>query len=331
MRTLPLAAVAALALTLSAQSNPIAYPADTVRAGSGNLAPFGLAPSSGVDEARWQQLILAHYLPSTACTISGMAVTCQSSTAAVPYTSLIITLSETTATTLGNSFSGNLPAPVTVLNASNFTIQWSINNWVVINFTTPFVFSGGNNLVVSIQKLYDRVTNPVPGVVTHQTTGAPHRTDLVPAVYAFSGPGGGGSTTNVASFSSNAILSMRLLCDAQGTATLRSVSQPTGAEYSIGTSAEYVVWGVSGTPWAAFLDTALRPPLSLPFFQGRLYVIPSLMFASGQTSGGSSAMTIPIPSVNSIVGSYWTLQSATLSPTLFTIATTNVADFFVTS
>ena len=124
---------------------------------------------------------------------------------------------------------------------------------------------------------------------------------------------------------------MRLLCDTQATATLRSVTQPNGREYSIGTNAEHAVWGVSGTPWATFLDTALRAPFSAQFFQGQLYVLPNLMVASGQTVNGSSAFLIPIPAVNSVVGSYWTLQSATVSPSTFTIATTNLVDFFVTN
>ena len=89
--------------------------------------------------------------------LSGLAVNCQSSNAAVTYTLLQIEVSHTTATALGNSFSGNLPAPVRVLSGSNQTVQWSINNWVTINFTTPFAYNGTDNLVVSIQKVYDRI------------------------------------------------------------------------------------------------------------------------------------------------------------------------------
>ncbi len=216
-----------------------------------------------------------------------------------------------------------------VLNATNFTVQWSVNNWVTINFTTPFIYNGTNNLVVQIQKVYDRVTNPIPGVVTHQTTGSPHRTDLVPAKYSFSALGGGGSTTDVVSFSGS-VLSMRLLCDAQGTATVRSVSQPTGSEFAIGTNAEYTIWAITGTPWAAFLDTGLQSPISFPFFQGRLYVVPSLMIGNGVTTANSSSLTLPLPNVRTIIGSYFTLQAATVSPATLSIGMTNVVDFFIT-
>ena len=75
----------------------------------------------------------------------------------------------------------------------------------------------------------------------------------------------------------------------------------------------------------------MRAPFSAPFFQGRLYILPSLLVASGATAGGSSAFAIPIPPLNSLVGSYWTLQSATASPTSFVIATTNLVDFFITN
>lgn len=330
MRKLAPFAAVALATALSAQ-NPLAYPADTVRAGSGNLTPFGFSSAGTADEGRWQQLIPAHYLPGTPCTISGIAVNCQSSNAAVTYSSYRIELSHTTAGTLGTSFSGNLPAPALVLNATNMSVQWAINTWVTVAFTTPFNYNGTDNLVVSLQKVYDRTAFPVPGIVTHQTTGSPHRTDLVPVRYAASAFGAGGSTTDIATFSSSSVLSMRLFCDASATTTMRSVSQPAGREYSIATSANYTVWGATGTAWAAFLDTALQPPVSLPFFQGRLYVLPSILLATGQTAGGSSVLTIPIPNVSTLVGSYWTLQSGTLSPTLPVITMSNVVDFFVTS
>lgn len=325
-----LVAATLVAASLSAQ-NPLAYPADTVRAGSGNLAPLGYSTSPNFDEARYQELIPAHYLPSVPCMISGIAVNCQSSNAAVTYATIGIELSHTTATTLGGSFSGNLPSPVSVLNASVITVQWAINTWVTINFSTPFAYNGTDNLVVSLTKVIDRNTYGAPGLVTHQTTGSPHRTDLVPVAYAFSAFGGGGSTTDVVGFSSNSVLSMRLFCDAPATTTLRSVTQPAGKEYSIGTNAEYAVFGANGTAWAAFLDTALRSPISLPpLFQGRLYVNASILLGTGSISGGSSLLTLPLPNVTTLTGSYWTLQSATLgSPPVITVS--NVVDFFITS
>ncbi|MEZ5966214.1 MAG: hypothetical protein R3F56_20425 [Planctomycetota bacterium] len=329
MQTKLLAAVALVTASLAAQ-NPLAYPADTVRAGSGNLTPFGFSSSPNFDEGRWQQLIPAHYLPGVPCMLSGIAVNCQSSNAAVAYTNIGIELSHTTATSLGNSFSGNLPAPQPVLNAA-VTVPWAINTWVTINFSTPFAYNGRDNLVVSLTKVYDRVTNPVPGVVTHQTTGSPHRTDLSPAKYAFSAFGLGGSTTDVVQFSTNAVLSMRLFSDAPATTTMRSVTQPAGKEYQIGTAAEYAVFGATGTAWGAFLDTALQPPISLPIFQGRLYVSPSILLASGTTAGGVSLFNLPIPNVPSLAGSYWTMQSATLSASLPVITMSNVIDFFITN
>ncbi|HLU40706.1 MAG TPA: hypothetical protein VK081_15075 [Planctomycetota bacterium] len=326
MRSLVAPAALTLSALLSAQQNPIGYPADTVRLGSGNLTPFGFSTQPTADEGHWQQLILAHHLPSTPCLITGIAAHCQSANFTVTYTSLVITLSETTATTLGTSASGNLPNPVTVLNVSNFPVQWQQNQWVDIQFTYPFQFSGNANLVVSIQKIYDRSTYPSSSIVTHQTTGSPHRTDLVPARYAFSPLGGGAATTDLLNQSSSAVLSMRLYTTADATTTLKS--QSTGTEYQRGFAADYTLWGAPGTAWAAFLDTAVQPPISLPFFQGRLYVNPSIMFASGVNLGSSSNVTIPLPNLQSFADSYWTIQSAVASP-VFNISVTNVADFFI--
>ena len=318
----------ALAAALASQStNPIGYPSDTVRAGSGNLAPLGFNPSvTTYDEARWQQLIPARLLPTTPGLITGLATNCQSSNSAMKYTSLKITLSHTTATTLGTSASGNLPGPLPVFSATDYTVTWSINNWVTIPFQIPFPYNGTDSIVISIQKVWDRVTNPVPGIVTHQTNG--FRPDLDPARFAFSPFGGGGSTTDTLTNSSGPVLSLRLNTVTQATTTLASVTQPNGSEFSINTNMLLTVWGATGTAWGLVLDTAYRTPISLGFIQGRLLISPSLLLTTGTTSGGSSALTFPIPNDPSLVNSYWVFQSVTASPTA-NLAFTNAIDFFV--
>jgi hypothetical protein len=248
----------------------------------------------------------------------------------VTYTSYIITLSHTTATTLGASFSGNLPAPVQVFSGTNHVIQWAINQWVGIDFTTAFNYNGTDNLVVSLQKVYDRVTNPVPGIVTQQTTGAPHRTDLVTSAYAFSPFGGGGSTTDVVT-NRTSVLSMRLLCTPQGTTTLASLSQPgpTGAEFQIGTNATLTIWAASGSGWATMLDVAFQPPVTIPPVQGSLLLTPLAVVATGVTASGSSALTFGIPNNTFLVGSHFAFQSITVDPTLTTLEFTNGVDCFI--
>jgi hypothetical protein len=325
---LPLLPAFALLASLPAQT-PIGYPADTVRAGSGNLSPFGLNTTGTADEARWQQLIPAQYLPSTGCLITGLAVNCQSSNAAVTYTSLQITLSHTTAAALGGSFSGNLPAPFLVLTLTNQSIAWSINRWVDVTFTTPFPYNGTDNLVVSIQKVYDRVTNPVPGIVTHQTSGSPSRRDLVPSRYAFGTFGSGAAMTDTPGFSGMP-LSMRLWCIGPGTMTVRSLAQPAGPEFQINTAMDTTVWGAPGTFWLTVLDGAMGSPASFPGIGGSLWIQPRIVLASGAVpAGGASVLFLGIPNDPLLVGGYLALQSLLIDPTLTSLSWSNAVDLFI--
>jgi hypothetical protein len=311
-----------------AASAPVGYPSDTARAAGASPIPLGFASAPGFDEARWQQLVPAKHLPSTGGAITRLAASCQSG-AALRYSSLRITLSHTSATSLGSSFSGNLPSPQLVLGATDHTVQWSAGDRVEIRFTTPFVYDGASSLVVSIQKAYDRTTHPLPGAVAHQTAGPPSRADLVPAAYAASSFGGGGSTTDIVAATSAEVLALRFLCAVHGAMTVASLQQPSGREFSIGTNARLVIWAAPGTTWGTLLDTAFHAPVAVPPLQGRLFVQPNLLVASGTTEGGSSGLTFGIPRDPALVGSYWVLQSATMDPGRTRAAFTNAVDLFV--
>jgi hypothetical protein len=312
-------------------TNPVGYPNDTVRAGSGNLVPFGFSSSTNFDEGRWQQLIPARVLPSAGGVILGIAVHCQSSNATVTYASLRLTLSHTTATTLTTSFGGNLPTPLVVFSSTNVPIQWSTTSWVPIMFTLPFPYNGKDNLVVEIQKVYDRVTNPVPGIVTHQTTGTPHRTDLDPARYSFSPFGSGGSTTPIATNSSSAVLSLRLLTATQATTTVASLNQPNGGEFGLGSNMSLTTWGAAGTAYGTVLDVAFRTPIAIPGISGLLLINPGFMLTSGTTGNSNSgSLTLQLPTNPAFVSTYWVVQSVTLNPAKTNFAMTNAADLFIT-
>ena len=324
----PALSITVLAAALSAQTTPIGYPYDTIRLGSGNLVPFGFSSSTNFDEGRWQQLIPSSYLPTAGGVVTGIAVHCQTSSANVVYTSLDVTMSHTQATSLGTSAAANLPLPLPVLNATNLPIQWARYTWVPITFTIPFPYNGVDNLVVSLQKRYDRATNPVPGIVTHQTQSRP---DLPIARYVGSSFGSGGSTTDTLSLSSSSLLSIRLLFATPATITIANAVPNTfsGTEFLTGSGVNMSVWGATGTAWGMLLDTGFQPPMSFAFIQGLLLVRPTLLITSGTTAGGMSSFSFTIPPDPTLVNSYWTLQSAVLDPTRTTLAWTNGVDFFV--
>jgi hypothetical protein len=322
-----------LSATLCAQTgNPVAYPADTLRGGSGNLAPFGYSTANTFDEARWQQIIPARFLPTTPCLLTGLAVNCQSSSSAVTYTTLQIVLSNTTATALGNSFSGNLPAPITVFNGTTHTIPWSINKWVGVTFTAPFVYNGVDNLVVSISKAFDRLTYPAPGIVTHQTSGSPSRSDLGQTKYVASVFGGGALANDVAQYTGASPISMRVYCAVQGSTTIASLTQPNSREFAINTSLSLTVWGSNGAGWGTVIDTGFIAPVTIPTIAGAMIVNPAVALASGTMSGNSASLTIAIPNNPTLVGAYLALQSITAAPApSYALAFTNAVDLFINS
>lgn len=334
MHILPVALLLLGCWQLPAQTvaNPVSYPNDTIRADSANLVPLGFNPATGAfDEGRWQQWIPARALPSGGAVFKGLAVHCPTSSANVTYRTLKITLSHTTATKLQNSFATNLSNPAVVLNATDRQIKWGIQSWVTIPFATPFPYNGTDHLVVEIVKVYDRVTHPVPGLVTHQTAGPPHRIDLLPAIYAASAFGAGGSTATNASTSSTAVLALRLMTESVPSTTVASLSLPRGLEFGLGTPMSLTTWGAAGTAYGTLLDTRLRTPISIPGISGLLLLNPNFMLTSGITgSNNAGTLTLQVPTNQAFVATYWVLQSVTLNPAKTDFAMTNVADLYIT-
>ena len=65
--------------------------------------------------------------------------------------SLLVRLSHVPAGhTLSSTFATNLPTPVTVLNASNFSFGMNADNWTDLGLQTPFSYNGTSDLVIDI-------------------------------------------------------------------------------------------------------------------------------------------------------------------------------------
>ena len=128
--------------------NRTAHPQETLTTLSNTSVPLGV---SGVSfaEARTQLLIRAVELPGPGAVLLGIEAHGQSVTN-ITYLDLDITLSPTSATTLGNVFANNLPTPQVVLSATNQTIAWN-GQWVGIPLTTPYTHDGTSALVIDIQ------------------------------------------------------------------------------------------------------------------------------------------------------------------------------------
>jgi hypothetical protein len=82
--------------------------------------------------------------------INGLAFACDS-TGEHWNASLTIKMSHVPAgTTLSTVFATNLPTPVTVLNATNYTWHTIADNWAEIGLQNPFNYNGSSDVVVEI-------------------------------------------------------------------------------------------------------------------------------------------------------------------------------------
>ncbi|MBM4062762.1 MAG: hypothetical protein FJ265_16955 [Planctomycetes bacterium] len=60
--------------------------------------------------------------------------------------------------TMSTTFATNLPTPITVLNASNYTWHVTANTWTEIGLQTPFVYNGTSDVVVEVYALANHNT-----------------------------------------------------------------------------------------------------------------------------------------------------------------------------
>jgi len=59
---------------------------------------------------------------------------------------------------MSTTFATNLPAPVTVLNQSNYTWHVTANTWTEIGLSTPFAYNGTSDVVVEVYALANHNT-----------------------------------------------------------------------------------------------------------------------------------------------------------------------------
>ncbi|MGE0144002.1 MAG: hypothetical protein AB7I19_09880 [Planctomycetota bacterium] len=300
---LPLAALA----TLSAQSTlPVHFPQSGTDGSNGNIIPFGFSTSStNFDEGRWQILIPARYLPSSGGLAFGLDVLSQATLSAT-YASLDLTLSTLPAgSSLSTDFATNLPAPQLVFSHTNYTIAWQAQTWQTIPFDVPFIYDGTSDVVVQIQKTYDRVANPPPGLGHHQTDGNPGRSDLPLNRYAFGNLGSGAVNATTAT-SATRSLKVGLRFATAGTLTIDGRRNSFANGFSLGNNFDVTLHGPAGTPFGALVSVGYAAqPTSIPGIGGLIYI--DIVFATAYSSGvlgtsGTSTLNWTVPNSPALVG-----------------------------
>lgn len=322
----PLVAVAVLAAAAAAQQpNPLAYPQDTLSLGTGNLAPLGVSTNGAVAEGRVMLLFPADHLPSTGGLLVGIAVHCMSASGRLTYTSLDIDAGHTAATALASNFASNLPAPLSVLRATNYQVAYTNTQWTNILFTTPFAYDGTNSLVLDIRK----IAVPQPGTTyAMATTSSPPRTDLPPMLYDYGNLGSGASTVAVGRFQ-DPPLQLRLLWAGIATMTLRSDRGGAyGQTFAIGQSLAVTTHATPASFYLTMIGVALNPT-PLPPVAGRMYVNDTTLAAGLIDATGASTISLAIPNSLALAGVYLAFQSGVLDAVSGVPMWTCAADCFL--
>src|SRR5215813_9955769 len=142
-RITPLLLLAALSPLAAQTTTATAHPQDTTQNSIGNLVPFGCNSNPAVpfSNGHCQVLIRGLELPGPGAILTGMEVHCQGNVA-LTYSTLNIAASATSATGLTSNFAGNLPAPQTLLTATNLNVTYVSNSFVSIPLTGIYVHDG---------------------------------------------------------------------------------------------------------------------------------------------------------------------------------------------
>jgi hypothetical protein len=304
----------ALALSgaaLAQTTRTVSYAQDTLTFSSGNIVPLGSFPGNpNFQEGRWQQLIPATHLPKSQGVFRSMQFINQTYSGPIVYTSLRFTLSMVPAatTSLSTTFASNLLTPVTVLNQTNFTVNWVAGQWTQIQFDTPFAYDGQSALVFEIQKDAQLIAS---GIATHARDGNPGRNDLPAAVYAFGMTGSGASNAATATTSTQ-LLQMRLDWQRSPTMFLKSDRLIGGSAnvFAISGSFDIAVDASIGSAYVTLIDGAFVPAYTIPGVIGFGVVSPTVLLPVGSVVGpGPGIQTINIPLNPFLVGVTLKLQS----------------------
>jgi hypothetical protein len=323
-------ALAALCASFAVAQNYTAHPIDSLHAVSGQIIPLA-AGGVNFDESRTQHLILAPFLPSSPAVLSGIAVS-PHVVGSVPYQSLTITVSLTTASTLSTTFAANLPNPQIAFQQNAFSLAFpSSSTWYPINFQNPIQYDGISNLVIEFQKVIDRPNNPTIATVSHQLVSFPTRTDLPGGIWTFGIYGSGASTAPTATTTTGGKLLLRCLWGTGRTLTIAStrITSPSRNYFHLGATATVTVQGLPGEQFINTIDVALLgTPVIVPPIVGN-YWLPSFfnVFFIGILDGsGRGPLPIVIPNEMALVGIHVYFQSITAGAG---IVFTNVADAII--
>lgn len=314
---------------LAAQTGALtAHPQETLQNGNGNLVPFGVLTTGSFGEGHTMFLVPKDELPSFPAVLTGIEIHCQA-TASLVYSSLILNVGPTTATSLTSTFASNFPtAPTNVLQAVGLQVNYLSSAWVQIPFTTPYVHDGVSAMVIEIQKVVQAAAS-YP-FMTMSTSSSPSRTDRPNMVYAFGTPGSGASTALTGPYAANP-LSFRLVWT--GTPTLRNRSDvgSSSNQYNVGGSVTLTMNGPAGNLYVLAAATSFLPTaVPIPGITGDLRLNGAVVFDGGLLDPtGAATYLFAIPNNPAIVGFYITYQGAAIDPVSGGITLTNGTDHFV--
>jgi hypothetical protein len=325
----------ALASALSAQVQTTAYVQESTIGNNGNAAALGCNPTGLFAESRSQILIPAQYLPGPGAVLLGLGALGASSSGTnttLTYASLRITISPTTATSLSPTFASNLPAPQTLLNVVNLTVNWQAAAFTPITFVNTYTHDGVSSLVVDIQK----IVSPI-GDATMKTVQNARRTDLPRMINALGNAGSGAHAATTATALSNSPLSLQLRWAGVGgafTPTVKLKSDPAApfhSQFAIGRSIDVTTEGEPGSLCAAFESLATAAPVTIPGMVGQFWLDNPVALDVGVVPPAGRASAVqPIPNDPALVDLRLSFQSLVISPA-WSWQWTNVADCIVTS
>ena len=317
------------ALPLTAQ---VAYPEDSPRTGNGNITPFGFSTGLTIDEGRYQLLVPARYLPSTGGLITGLSTFSIPGPSQLTYASLTITMSNTVQASLSPTFASNLPAPAQVFLGVDVTLPFAQSAWSPpIPFQVPFFYDGVSDLVIDIQKVYDRTRHPSTSAL--MSSGTSQRNDLPASRYEFGTFGSGAAQSPTARFASTPL---KIRLEFAGLPTLRVRSDPSGSQgniFALGGNFTLTMAGAAGTPFVNLIWIGFNAaPVSLPGIGGAAWLplgIAITMNSGTIGANGQEVLPLVVPNDPTIVGLQPTFQGAVV--TNGQLSWTNACDGIVNS
>jgi len=331
MHTSPGLVAFLLAGALVAQ-NHVSYPQDSTTGGNGNNIAFGVSTGASLDEGRYQQLIPRTYLPSTGAAIIGVEVV---SMALFQHNltlqSLQVTLSHDNRTQLDPNAGTNLPSPVVVLAAQNTVLNYTPGQWAAIPFTTPFVYDGTSDLVIDVQKIFNRNVAPAPppGGSSMSRAAHPGRPDLPVSRWAFGSFGSGAANAPLLNFFGDPLI-LRLQVGSAPTTVLRGDRVSNGNFFAIGNPFDVEIRAQPSQLFGVFVSTSFSAPTPFPPVGGLLYLAgPQTLKIATTGPSGIDTTVVTLPSNPGLVGTHLTWQSAVVSTSGTSVLFTCATDLFV--